>query len=277
MDIKRILVPMDFSHCAINALQFAKRLAHDSNASIMLMNVSHQPQVYVEAMGAGAIMQPIMTEYEKHAEENFSELIEKEGLKKFNVSTRSFSMGFIDAINSCLNEDNIDLVITGTNEYHDFLDSMFGSKSADIISTSKVPVMMIPECAQLEKIKKIGVAINFENDNDYKKLDITRTFARLLDAQIIILNIAKNSKKLFYHDDDKVSLSNFYKGIDHLFFSLNDKGDLVNILQDSSKELGLDMLFMHPKNHKGIDSLFYKSKTKSMAMQIDIPLLTVHE
>lgn len=268
---------MDFSPCAIKALRFANKLAIASNAELLLINVVQQPHVHVEAMGAGAIMTPVMTDLIDQAQENFKKLIDEESLSPNQTSSRVFSAGFIDAITTCLNEESIDLIITGTHENHDFLDSMFGSKSADIITTSDVPVLMIPEHCTIDKIKKIGVAVDFSDDNDLSKFEITKYFTDTLGASLVILNIADSGKKLFHHDDEKVAISNFFKGIEHLFFTINNKGDLVSSLQDSSKELGLSMLFMHPKNHSGIGGFFHKSKTKSMAMNIDIPLLTVHE
>ncbi len=277
MKVQKILVPMDFSDCALNALGFAKKLASKENAELLLMNVSNQPLVHVEAMGAGAIMEPIMVEYEDQTKKNFEELIKKERLDEVNCSTRIYTAGFMDAVNMCLQEESIDLIITGTHEDHDFLDSLFGSRSADIINIAKVPVLMIPEKAKLDIVKKIGVAINFELKNELSNLDITKHFANVLNAEIVILNITDDDKKLFHHDDDKVTLSNYYGETEHLFFTFNDKGDLVKILKDSCDELKLDILFMHPKKYGGLESLFHKSLTKSMALQSKIALLTMHE
>ena len=277
MKIKKILTPVDFSDCAINALRVARNIAIQSDAELVMMTVSHMPYIHAEAMGSGAIVQPVMEDFQEEIDEKYEALIRNEKLSEVPYKIVTKTSGFIDAISECLEEGDIDLIVTGTHAEHDLLDTLFGSKSSDIISHVRVPVLMVPEISILNRISKIGVAIDFSDDNDFSKLEIVKFFAKTFNARIIILHIADKSKKLFVYDDEKVKLSNYLKDTDHNFFTIKNKEELTQVLLTTSIVLNLDILFMHPKNHGFVERLFYKSKTKSMAMHIDIPLLTIHE
>ncbi len=277
MKIKKILVPIDFSDCAVNALRFARKMAVQTDAELVMMTVSHMPYVHAEAMGSGAIVQPVMEDYQEEIDEKYEDLIAAENLTEVKYKIITLISGFIDAINQCLREEDIDMIITGTHAEHDFFDTLFGSKSSDIISNVEVPVLMIPEISLLDRVKTIGVAINFSEENDFSKLEVVKFFAQVFNARLVILHIADQSKKLFIYDDEKVKLSNYLKDVDHNFFTVKNKENLTQVLLTTSVELNLDMLFMHPKKYGVVSGLFHKSKTKSMAMNIDIPLLTIKE
>ena len=277
MKINSILIPLDFSDCSINALRVAKNMAMNFEAELVMMTVSHMPYIHAEAMGAGAIVQPVMNDYQDEIDDKYEELIKNEKLEDIQYKIVTKTSGFIDAINECLDEVKVDMIVTGTHAEHDLLDTLFGSKSSDIISHVRIPVLMIPEISALHKVNKIGMAVDFSEEIDLSKFEIVKQFAEAFGARIIVLHIADRSNKLFVYDDQKVKLSNYLGEVDHNFFTIKNKDDLTQVLLTTSIELNLDLLFMHPKNHGFFKGLFHKSNTRTMAMHIDIPLLSAHE
>lgn len=276
--MKKILVPMDFSHCAINALRIAKEIALQLHSTIEMVTSVHMPHLHAEAIGAGSLVQPMLADYHHQIDQNYKELYEKEGLNEVAFETKKFTTTVQNAIYSCVERGDIGLVVTGTRESHDVFERILGGNSTDFISISKVPVLVIPEGVEKLNIRKIGLALNLEEEIDTDKLEMARNFATLFSASVDILFIDDQSEKRFLFDDNRVMLSEYFGEITVKFVNVKDHLDksgkqLLKLVEEKN----LDMLYMHPKNHKLWERIFNPSLTKQVAMDISIPLLSVHE
>jgi nucleotide-binding universal stress UspA family protein len=277
MNFKKILVPMDFSACAKNAFQAALKIAKSNNSAIELVSVAHMPHLHAEAMGAAAIVQPILTETFKEMDESFKRLIVDFDTGDIEISDKKFNSTLRDALFSCLEADEIDLVITGTKSKHNMLENLVGSNSVDIVNLSKVPVIVIPEHINTITFKNIGVALDYKDFENVEQLAPLKRMAELFNSNLHFLNVTKTYNKLFVYDDQKVVIAEFFNGLPQSFHTYSDERKLTDILLSATHELKLDMLFMLPKSHSVIGKMLHPSKTKSVAMKIDIPLMTVHE
>ena len=74
MNIRKILVPVDFSDCSKNALRSAANLGRLIDAELLLIHAYHVPVPHVEA-GASAIVQPLMEGYEENVDSEFQALV----------------------------------------------------------------------------------------------------------------------------------------------------------------------------------------------------------
>ncbi|MEO9802163.1 MAG: universal stress protein [Reichenbachiella sp.] len=277
MNFKNILVPMDFSKCAKSAFKMALTLAKRTGASIDLVSVTHIPHLHAEMVGAASIVNPILNDYHNLIDEQFDELIkttESEGVK---ISISKYNAPLHDAIYSCTLQNESDLIVTGTKSQHDWLVNLLGSNSTDMIERSKIPVMVIPEGLENNNYKKIGVAIDYADFDDPSMLEPLRAFAELFESALCFLNVTTKHHKLFVYDDIKVGISAYFNDLKQSFHTYTDSRPLPEILLEAIKDLDLDMLFMLPKNHSTLQRLIKPSQTKSMALQMDKPLMTIHE
>ncbi|MGL1886838.1 MAG: universal stress protein [Reichenbachiella sp.] len=278
MKINKILVPMDFSKCAVNALRITKTLAVRLEASIEMVTAIETPHPHPEVIGVDSVIQPLISEYTHQIDSSYKELIEREQLELLDCNTRKYNSSYQNAIYSTLEEGNIDLVISGTKTDHGIFEKLLGGKTADLISISKVPVLVIPENITALNIKKIGLSINFDEPIDLGKLEVVKALAITFEAKLNILFISKIDSPKFIYDDQKVKLADYFNGLEPEFTSLRKTKEAVSEnLNQAIELLNIDILFMLPKNKKFFDRLLNKSITKEMAMKSNIPLLTVHE
>lgn len=268
---------MDFSACAKNAFQAALKIAKKNNGSIILVSVAHMPHLHAEAMGAASIVQPLLAEAFGQIDKDFEALLENYDTQEIPISDKKFNTTLRDAVYSTIEEDDIDLVITGTKSKHNILESLVGSNSVDIVRLSKVPVIIVPEHIHTVSFKNIGVALDYKDFDHIERLLPLKQLAESFGAHLLFMNVTKSYNKLFVYDDQKVVLSEYFKGLHQSFYTYSDDRKLTDILLSATEELDLDMLFMLPKNHSIIGKMLHPSKTKKMAMQIEIPLMTIHE
>ncbi|UXP31426.1 universal stress protein [Reichenbachiella agarivorans] len=278
MKTHKILVPMDFSKCAINALRIAKTIAKRNHFTIEMVTAIHLSHIHHETAGMDAIMQSLLVEKYQQIDRSYKELYEKESLNEVNFEIKKFVSSVQDAIFSSIEAGDVQLVITGTKAHHDLLEKLLGSKSADMISFSTVPVLVIPENVTDFNIQKIGLAIDFDDMIDLNKLSMVHWFASQYKALVEIFYISENSEEKFLFDDQKVNLAAYFKNVKHSFINISKKLDSSGVeITEAVKNLGIDLLFMHPKNHKLLESFFKPSITKSVLSKLEIPMLSVHE
>lgn len=280
MKINKILVPIDFSPCAINALKIAATLAKDHKASLEIINAIHMPQhPHADVMFAGSLIQPILSEYESDVEENFKQLeIDIPLLREVKYSTKKFVSVPTDAIYTCLEKDDIDLIVMGTKGSHDGLEKLVGSISADVIRFSSKPVLMIPENITSLQVETIGIAADLKRMHQMEKLQILATLANALGASVKILHIAKedDTDHLIEEAHERINLKEIFKNVKTSYIWMSEMNIQEGIF-DFIHSHQIDMLAMYPRHHNFWDRLVKGNTTKKVAHNIKIPLFTVHD
>jgi len=280
MRFKKILVPIDFSKCAINALKVATDIASKQAASIEVVYALHVPTYApMDVMAVDLVNQPLMAEEKKKVHEQFADLTNQvSGLKNITFTTKIFVAPAADAIYQCTEQDHIDLIVMGTKGSHDQVEKLFGSMSAQVIKSSKVPVLVIPESANDFQIKRIGFAADLHKIESAKKLDVLTLLAKMYGAQINIFHISmeNDDESISEAGRERMNLVDALAGIEHTFTTIYNEEATDGIVEFAEKKQ-LDMLAMFPRQHGFWDKLVHGSTTKKVVMQIGIPLLTVHE
>lgn len=280
MEIKKILVPVDFSKCSINALKIATDIAKGQKAEIEIINAIHVPaHPHADLAAAGAFVGPILSEYEEKVQGQLDELIfDVPELKNVHFTTKKYVSITTDAIRDCLGKDNIDLIVMGTKGSHDKLEKLLGSISNEVIRFSNIPVIMIPESASSFDIKRIGFAADLQEIKNIKKLEFLRFIAKISGSEIKIFHISQQDdiKHLDETNREKMKLLDFFSDVKHSYVWVNQEKTLEGMF-DFTNSHQLDMLAMYPRQHDLWDRLFHTSVTKKVAQEIKIPLLTLHE
>ena len=277
MNINKILVPIDFSPCSINALKMAIQLAKKTDASLELVNAIHVPHPHVDVVGAEAVVQPILADYEIQVEEHFKNLPEEvPELKGVEYESKRFVSVVIDAVYTCLENDDIDLIVMGTHGSHSSLENLVGSISSEIIRFSKVPTLVVPENITSLDIDKIGFAADLKKIEDIEHLGAMKTLAQLFNAEILLFHVTKGKEDAFQNAAQGLKLTNFLRDTKHSFYTMLEDS-VYNAINDFITKHQLDMLVMYPREHGILDRLLHGSITKKIAVNLKIPLLTVHE
>ncbi len=277
MNIKNILVPIDFSTCSKNALKSAIKLAKSFDAKIHMVNAVHVHHPHPDFVG-GSLIDSIMMDYESQVKESFeeleSEIIE---LKEVPHEADRFISYLTDAIYSESEQKNIDLIVMGTRAEHDSIEHLIGTRATDIIETSKVPVIVIPENVHDFNPKKIGFASDLSEIKNTKRLDLIGMIAAMFDAKIYVFSIVDDPDKLSAQDQKLLKdIAARFK--EHECSARTVQADSITRgIVDFSKSHDLDMLAMIPREYSFFQKLFRKSVTKNIAIDIDIPLLSFHE
>jgi len=162
--MKKILVPTDFSSCAINALDFALQSARYLPVEIHVLYVyeTHQ-DLYTDYVGLNKEFRLVLqSEAQEKLDHLKKEVEEKEGIMLYtHLSLRPFA----ESVLEISDELHIDLIVMGTLGASGLKEKILGSRTANLIGKSRIPILVIPYFYIWKKPEKFLLATNqFENE-----------------------------------------------------------------------------------------------------------------
>lgn len=280
MKINKILVPFDFSDCAINALKLAAKIAIRHGANMEIINAINTPAVHTSVMAAGVFVQPLVGEYETDIQnERFEQLLaDVPELEEVAYETKKVMANTADAIYTSIERDNIDLIVMGTNQTHSPLERLVGSVSANVIKFSSVPVLVIPDNISVLNIRNIGFAVDLRQINDISKIEILSELAKVTEAKIEIFHISQKDDvhHIIENAQERIKLLDALADVKHSYVWVNEEDVLEGII-DFVENREVDVLAIYPRHHSIWDSLIHGSITKKVLLNSNIPILTMHE
>lgn len=270
----KILVPTDFSINAANAVDFALSLARKNGVEIHLIHSYSVPY------NGANVMIDISDVLRQKAEEDMRLLIEEIRYNKDNddvIVTWSCDYGPASEIVAAkAKEVKADLIVMGTKGADSVASKLLGSVTYNTIKKAKVPVIVVPENAKPNDLKKIIFASDLYLNGQFYLVDYLKNFALDFNSEVDVLYVNNHPEK---NPDLKMAIDTLK--MDAKLGSVYHKFDVINNsdIEDGINEFvanhSCDLLAVMPKNHGFLESLFHKSITRSLTMHTQIPLLVL--
>ncbi len=272
MEIKNILVPVDFSECAKNALRSAIIIAKKTGAKIHMVNAVHVHSPHPEI--TGGIIEEILADYEEQVKASFeeleSELIE---LKDVPHEADRFIAYLTDAIYTETKEKKIDLIIMGTREKHETMEHLLGTRSTDVIDVIDVPILVIPENFVGLAPRKVGFAFEYMGSITTETYWILKKTCEIFDAELLVFHIKSNAEEVSLQDQEVIEKLRKVLGEVNCSIRTVEAKSVPEGINQFVTAHDLDMLAMMPKKHSFWQRIFKKSVTKHIAIDTNIPML----
>ncbi|HEU4497598.1 MAG TPA: universal stress protein [Flavobacterium sp.] len=276
--MKRILFPTDFSETAINAFQYALKMADSLEAEILLLHTFEMP--IINSAEIPINFKEIYDTLEVQQMAHFKEHIPQ--LKQIAYSS---SMGHIRmthllksgdltyAMKEAVAEHHINLVVMGTGGASGWLDSFFGSHAGEAITALPVPVMSIPAEARYKKIKTIAFA-NLYREKDFEALKRLSEIAKKFNAGIKSIYVKKSSSAISAEEiriwEERCS------GLGVQFFVI-PHDDVKQTIEDFIESQDVGLLAMLTEKRGFFEDFFSTSLAQKMSYKIHVPVLAFHE
>ena len=279
--MKKILVPTDFSDNSLKAVDYAIALAGKANAEIILVNIfTNVDTTFVNRKGLineynNTLAQGIREQL-KDLQQNIA--VENTALK---ITYKLYQGEVQDSILQCATNENVDLIIMGTQGASGLKKILIGSTTAGIIGNTPVPILAIPKKAVWKELKNILFATRqFEGDD---KILLPVLKLAQLDAALVHTVVFTDT------DDDDAgdymehgrllnaygqTLPGRYDEIKFKIVKLEGK-EFDDTIQQYISDNKIDMMIMTTHKRSFWESVFNSSMTKEMSYRINIPLLAI--
>ncbi len=145
LNIKKILVPIDFSDYSKSALKYAVNFARYFNADLFLVYVV-EPVIYPPDFSMGQIAFPTADlEMDRRAVDELNKLAKNEIPSDLNVKTIvKTGKPFLEIIETASEED-ADLIIIATHGHSGVEHILFGSTAEKVVRKAPCPVLTLRE------------------------------------------------------------------------------------------------------------------------------------
>src|SRR5688572_23998182 len=158
-DIKRILVPLDFSSNSRLALDYAYGLARKFDAALHLVHVCEVPSALTGSMDAYAIA---YTDWSQRLGEEAERELEKlrPRLAGIKVSTEVLFGNPSRAIITAAETNDADLIVMGTHGHGPVMHVVMGNVAERVVRTAECPVLTVREPREKDAKKKPAAAVS---------------------------------------------------------------------------------------------------------------------
>jgi len=287
-ELRRILVPVDFSECSKTACIYAVRLAEKYNADIKILHVFYAPIVdlvpITDAYSIQVDMDINLRELEDQAKNKLTEFIAE--IRQLAIDDGFPDLKISYALREGIVEDEISIMAKAFKPGIVVMGAKGkGVKQSDIIGTVvyrvldklKVPLLAIPEKANPAKIKSINNIAYITDFDETDYLAVRRLFAIVVAFQVKIYCIHLTRG----HEDKWVNIK--LEGLKDYFSRINPhaqvqcgvlKGDnLVNNLEGFCGENQIDIIALTNKKRGLLQRLFNPDLAKKLIHSANLPLL----
>ncbi|MCE7926405.1 MAG: universal stress protein [Haliscomenobacteraceae bacterium CHB4] len=279
--MKKILVPIDFSHNSKNALRFAAEVAVKNGASLELLH-ANVAAIYSVPLSeyASATVYAEDRNYDESAsrllERTKHELFENPAFAKLKVDTRVEEGYLHSCIRNVAQEDEVDLVVMGTKGAAGVNEFLVGSNTEKVIRTAPCPVLAVPENTEKFTIKTVLLPSTLKDDQK-GIFNYLAEWQKVFGFNVKVLYL--NNPSGFPTDGSAEAAKNRLAEAAGLT-KLEVIMAMGSFFEDSTilsvaDQYDVDMIAMATHQRHGLSHVFFGSITEDTVNHSNIPVLAV--
>ena len=286
LNVRRIIVPTDFSIGSENACLYAIHLAQKIKAEVKILHVYEPPVVddYIKKQMATyeEYFSSILEDTERRSNASMLSFIQKlkeymEAQKIENVRIHS-SIAMGDAIRRIQGISRVykpDVIVLGTLGFEEDSRSILAGVAGDFIKSLEIPVYAIPGPCSHRDFEKLQIlyATDF-NENDHTSLNrllsITESFEKSITC--IHIDTAHNPSKKERMDELNQFLEKEYSEHTIRCHLIEDK-DVIHGIRDFAEKNRINLLSFTTQKRGIFEKLFRPNLLKKILQDSNLPIL----
>ncbi len=276
-NIKKILIPLDFSETALLALEHGAYMASLFKADIILLHVI-RPNFSMYSAERMQMPVDIMKYQEESASQQLYEAVQKiRDAYAVKVETL-YETGFVcSTIISVADRYQADLIIMGTHGVSGFTERFIGSNAYRVVNESNCPVITIQTHTNQIGFKDIVLPIDHSLHSS-QKINHAVFLAERYSATIHILGLS--------HTEDKKELNKLKIKLDQIEEFMdkhgiaNDKktdigANYAKLTINFGEQIGADLIIIMTEWDENITGLFIGPFARQIVNHSKIPVMSI--
>ncbi len=270
--MKKIIAATDFSPVAENAVAYAASIAKQTGSELILYNAFVVPVHAANAMLPADGIQELLEQRKNRLEAKALLLAAVYDIKVRHEANFSF---IEDELLLLIRKYKADLLVLGMPA-KTLEQDLWGNTTTAAIKKLKFPVLAVPAGARPDHIKKVLFACDVLGGLSDKVLLSIRELAALFNAEVEVFNVDQKVEVLQSEASPEVfnALDEGLDGISYYYKNVKSN-TVIKAIESEIKAFEADILIMVPKKYGFWSSIVHKSKTRTMASGLDIPLLSI--
>lgn len=278
MQVKTILIPVDFSQISSNAVDYAMGLAKQLNFDLIF--VHSYSLAYPASMTTGmAAMSEALAGNPVSQEETIEKRL-KDFLDAFpelnNFNHKSFAVfgATVDIICQVAKDKMVDLIVMGTAGASDMEGFFMGTVSEKVSREAHCPVLVVPESRMgYSKVKTLGFALDTDSLESLVDLSILEVLVKTNNAKLNLIHITEQNETVL---SEKRVLDHYQKAFgENLTFQVFKAGDPEEGVDEFLNDNPIDILVLLFRKHGFFERLFNAGLRRKLLFDANIPLLII--
>lgn len=192
-EIKKIIVPTDFSVLSENAIKTATAMCKRHRASMVLLNVVDAPANIAIPYGGMGYYSYTLKDMEEASAKKLKKMSKEiKDRTKISVETTTRTGNVSWAVRDTVQESLSDIIVMGTHGASGLREFFIGSNAYSVIKHSYVPVLTVPSEGDWTDFKRILFPVRMTN-SAYDKYKSIRSIIAKNDSTLILLGLADNN------------------------------------------------------------------------------------
>lgn len=272
--MEKILIATDFSKASENALIYGVRLAKSLDASVVLFSCyeyisppANQVQLLMttqELRDRTLLRLAQMTDHLSGGDRARVEILCKNGHAA-------------EAIVETARETGAGLIIAGMKKAWKGVRRVLGSTVTELARKTSIPMVVVPEQAGFNGVTSIALASEQDlmQDAETNVLLMLKEIAGRFQSRLFIVRVAEpNVNQACELVDEPRDLINAVRELAPIYKQIAGKS-IPEALNEFIAQYHIDLLALLPHKHSLLERLFFKSATRSMIFETDVPLLII--
>lgn len=271
--MKKILVPVDMSAAAGDALDYAIAYANEIQGSVKVVHCFYP---VTDASGAFVSAQ-LITDLEQIQQERLDAFVQPWVEAGIDLD-KELVLGFpAEKIVELSKDPDIELIVMGNQGEHDLADRLFGSVSDYVTRHAYCPVWLVPKGGNWKAPANILYAANFESI-DNTSMDTIISLAQFFNSGLHFVHVSEKEHQAATALEQEIYNKLALKKAEGLSFNLInlEKGDVADLIREYAEANHIDLMVLITHHRNIWNSLVHKSVTKNLALSLPVPMLVLH-
>lgn len=266
-NMKKILVPIDFSDTSANAYSYAKKLATKLKAAITLAHYYHPT------------LDTNFSNYKKDAEGKLKEMVKPNAYLgasfQNDVYVDTIAESGLAADEIIKVSGNYDLVVMGTSGAGEGIKRWFGSVSSRVSNEASCPVLFIPPEARYKDLQGILYPVK----DTIRQFDQVSWLLSILDADLHMVHFDTNEihsplmRQVFGDNSSLISSKNPW----HVIYKSRKCEQIDEGIKTYINDEPVDLIILEKGKEHFLELLLHRSVTRKLTGQIDVPVLVLNQ
>jgi nucleotide-binding universal stress UspA family protein len=272
----KILCPTDFSECSLNAIEYAAKLGEKFQAQLILFHVPDKDD-YMKLFSKSK-EEPSFLSFARLKLENLVTEVQNESIHQGLTSCEGIieEGKTVNTIIQYAKENQVDLIVMGTEGVNDFKKNYIGTRSSEVIERADQDVFIIPRKVFFKAPKKLVFATDYIEED---KLAIQKVveLAKFYDSEIDIVHVGTKMRTIdkALHQTMINEIKPFvqYEKVNYVLKSYRDEPGLG--LESYLITAKGDVLITFSKKKSWFEQIFTQNLSKKMSYFINKPLFVI--
>ncbi|MBK8956041.1 MAG: universal stress protein [Saprospiraceae bacterium] len=274
--MNNILIPVDFSNNAEQALLFGLHLAEKEKTKAIVLHLVSPYSGLNEGVYQIYDFSDYIDEKRNSLKEYVARLISENNISQIEVEIICESGIAADEIVNYSIEKSCGLIIMSSRGSGNISKILLGSTSQAVLSLSKIPLMILPQEFQMDKLNdRVCFATDFHLKLNKKSIQLFEFYNFLRNSNIQFVHVHSEKDIVFREKHEELVSLLFGKLQTHIKYILSDRFEESIETYMQTSESGLLVMLPHQRNF--LYYLFFNGHTMQVLKKLHFPVLILYE